>query len=165
MRFSNWDQDKCVISCRSHIPAARTSPQLISILLLRRTPEARSKNSKFCEDKIAYFPLIRRVPRRKRRLQKFSVATGKSLPNNDRGIHRQTHRHMRRTILVFSHVFFAAGTCLPSRCPAMKESIPFTELLSNNGMKDTHADTQTDERDLWSTPLREVQVPCAYQLS
>jgi hypothetical protein len=36
---------------------------------------------KFWEELIAYFPLIRHGPHRKRRLQQFFVAAGKSLPS------------------------------------------------------------------------------------
>jgi hypothetical protein len=37
------------------------------------------------------------------------------LPSNGRGIHRQTHRYSRPTVLLFLHVFVAAGTYLPGR--------------------------------------------------
>jgi hypothetical protein len=35
----------------------------------------------------------------------------------------------------------------------------FTEPLPSNDKRDTHTDTQTDGRDLWSTPMRWVQLP------
>jgi hypothetical protein len=40
------------------------------------------------------------------------------LPSNDRGIHRQTHRHTRPAILLLLLVFAAVGTCLLGRCIA-----------------------------------------------
>jgi hypothetical protein len=41
----------------------------------------------------------------------------------------------------------------------------FTEPLPNNDKRDTHSDTQSDERDLRSTPLRWAQVPrCTYKI-
>jgi hypothetical protein len=45
------------------------------------------------------------------------------LPSNDRGIHRQTHRHMHPTTLLLLRVFVAPGTCLPSRYPVKKGGI------------------------------------------
>jgi hypothetical protein len=53
------------------------------------------------------------------------------LPGNDREIHRQTYRHMRPAILRLLRVFFAAGTCLPSRCLAKKGRMHFTEPFPN----------------------------------
>jgi hypothetical protein len=79
------------------------------------------------------------------------------LPGNDRGIHKQAHRLMRPTILLLLRVFNVMRKCLPCRCLAMKGGIYFTE--SRNDRKDIHTDTQTDGRDLWSTPLRWAQVP------
>jgi hypothetical protein len=76
---------------------------------------------------LAYFPTIRHAPHRKRRLQQFFLCRGnvftELLPSNDRGIHRQTHRHSRPTILLLFRVFVAAGTCLPSRCLAAIEGM------------------------------------------
>jgi hypothetical protein len=40
-----------------------------------------NRNKKLCQELIAYFPFIGHVPNRKRRLQKFVVAAGTSLPN------------------------------------------------------------------------------------
>jgi hypothetical protein len=68
-------------------------------------------NKKFWEELIAYFPFIRHGANIKRRLQKFFIAAGTSLPScylatkggihfteplpsNDRGIHIQAHRLM-----------------------------------------------------------------------
>jgi hypothetical protein len=42
------------------------------------------------------------------------------LPSNNSGMHRQTHRHTRRTILLLLRVFFVTGTCLSSRYLATK---------------------------------------------
>jgi hypothetical protein len=101
----------------------------------------------------AYFPFIRRAPHRKRRLKQFFVAAGtSSLPRNHRGI----HRHTRPTILLLLHAFVATGTCLPSRCLAMKIGIHFTESLPSNDRRDT--DIQTDGMDFRGTPLRWAQV-------
>jgi hypothetical protein len=52
---------------------------------------------------------------------------------------RTAYKKTPRPVVLLS-VFIAAGTCLPSRCLATVE--------------DTHTETQTDGRDLWSTPLR-----------
>jgi hypothetical protein len=62
-------------------------------------------NEKFWEELIAYFPLIRYGPQRKRHVQQFchccvfirwrcSVLT-EPLPSNDRGIHIQTQRDLQ----------------------------------------------------------------------
>jgi hypothetical protein len=83
------------------------------------------RNKKFWEELIAYFPLIRHTPYRKRCLQQF-IAAGMFLLfllSNDRGIRRQTHRHTRPTILLLLRVFIDEGTCFPSRCLAMKVGI------------------------------------------
>jgi hypothetical protein len=55
---------------------------------------------------------------------------------------------MRPTILLLLRVFTAAGTCLPSRCLAMKGWIHFTLPLPSKDNRDTHIDTQTGGRDL-----------------
>jgi hypothetical protein len=39
------------------------------------------KNKKFLEEEVAYFPVVRYGPHRKRRLQQFFVAAGTSLPS------------------------------------------------------------------------------------
>jgi hypothetical protein len=58
------------------------------------------------------------------------------------------------------------GNMLSSRCLATKEGIHFTEPLPSNDRRDTHTDTQTDERDVLSKPLRWAQVSwCTYQVS
>jgi hypothetical protein len=69
------------------------------------------------------------------------------LPSNDSGIHRQTYRHTRPTIILLLCVFIAEGTCLPSRCLATG-GIHFTEPLPSNKRRNTHIGTQTDGRDL-----------------
>jgi hypothetical protein len=66
------------------------------------------------------------------------------VPSNDREI----HRHTRPTILLLLRVFFAAVTCLPSRCLATKGGIHFTEPLLRSDRKHTYTDTQPDRRDL-----------------
>jgi hypothetical protein len=77
-------------------------------------------------------------------------------PSNDRGIHRPTysplirsgpHRKIRVQQFFYGCVYVAAGTCLPSRCLALKGGIHLTVSLPND-RRDTHADTQTDGRDL-----------------
>jgi hypothetical protein len=50
-----------------------------------------------------------------------------------------TDRHTRPTILLL-RVFFAAGTCLTSRCLATK-GIHFTVSLPSDDSRDTHKDT------------------------
>jgi hypothetical protein len=57
--------------------------------------------------------------------------------SNDRGIQRQTHRQTCPTILLLLRVFVAAGTCLPSRCLAMKGGI-FTAPFLSNDRRDIH---------------------------
>jgi hypothetical protein len=64
----------------------------------------------------------------------------------------------RPTILLLVLVFNAAGGCLPSRYLAPKGGIRLTEPLPCNSRRDTHTDTQTDGRDLWSMPLELVQL-------
>jgi hypothetical protein len=66
----------------------------------------------------AFFPLKWHRPNRKRRF-----------------------RHMRPTILVLLHLFFAAGTCLSSRCLATKGRMNFTKPTHSNVRRVTHADT------------------------
>jgi hypothetical protein len=48
---------------------------------------------------------------------------------------------MNIIILLLLLVFVAAGTCLPSRCLAMKVDKHFTEPLPSNDRRDTHTDT------------------------
>jgi hypothetical protein len=97
-----------------------------------------NNNKKFWEELIAHVPLILHGPLRKRRLQQFFVAAGTSLVSNDKGYIE------RLTDLLRAYV--AAGKCLPSRC------------VATTGVG-TDTDTQTDGRDLLSTPLKWVQVP------
>jgi hypothetical protein len=79
---------------------------------------------------------------------------------------RTSWKTTRPTILLLLRVFVAAETCLPSRCLAPKGGIHLTKPLPSNDMTDTHTDTQTDWRDLRSTPLRWAQVPWyTYQIS
>jgi hypothetical protein len=99
------------------------------------------RNRKYWEELIAYFPLTRNGPHRKRRLKQFFVAAGTSLPNPYLATIRGIHRPTRPTILLLLSVFIAAGTCLPSRCLAMKWAIHFTEPLFWTNMRDTHTDT------------------------
>jgi hypothetical protein len=61
------------------------------------------------------------------------------------------------TILLLLLVFVAAGKCLQSRYLAVKWGMHFIEPLASNDRRDAHADTQTDGRDLWSTPFILVQ--------
>jgi hypothetical protein len=85
-------------------------------------------------------------------------------------IYRQTHRlsldktrtiwkMTRQIILLLLHVFVAAGTCLPSRCLAQDGGVHLAEPLPCDDRRDTHADIETDERDLWSTRMRWAEVP------
>jgi hypothetical protein len=62
---------------------------------------------------------------------------------------------MRQTILLLLRASVAAGMCISSRCLATNCGIHFTEPLPSNDSMNT----QTDERDLWSTPLILAQVP------
>jgi hypothetical protein len=90
---------------------------------------------------ITYFSLIRHGPHRTRCLQHFlpwDVFT-ELLPGNCRGIYKQTlsfsvslslshththtHTQKRPTIILFLRAFVAAGTCLRSRCLAMRGTI------------------------------------------
>jgi hypothetical protein len=61
-----------------------------------------SINKKFWEELMAYFPLIRDGPYRKRRPQ---------------------------TILLMLRVFVATGTCIPSRCLATTSGDTYTDRL------------------------------------
>jgi hypothetical protein len=101
-------------------------------------------NKMFEEELITYFPLKPRGPHRKRHLQElllpWNVCT-KLLPSNNRGIHRQTHRHMHPTIPLLLYVFDVTGTCLPSHCLAMKGGIHFTKPLPSND-RGLHTQTQ-----------------------
>jgi hypothetical protein len=109
---------------------------------------------------IAYFPLIRLWQHRKRRLEKFFLATGTSLPScylatigwyTDKTHYKtQTTQIMTRpTIILLFSVFVAAGTCLSSRCVAPNGGKHLNKQLSCNDRSDTHTDTQTDWRDLF----------------
>jgi hypothetical protein len=86
----------------------------------KQLPQARIKrsfNKKFREELIAYFPITRHGPRKKRRSQQFFVAVETELlPTNDSRIHRS--RHTCQAIFLLLRVFVAAGTFLHSRCLA-----------------------------------------------
>jgi hypothetical protein len=119
---------------------------------------------KFWEELIAYFPLTLYGPYRKWHLQQFYVAAGASLAScylaTIRGYEDRrtdTDRIENDASNNFIVVFVAVGRCLQSRCLAMKGGMLFTEPLASNDRRDTHADTQTDGRDLWSTPFILVQ--------
>jgi hypothetical protein len=127
-------------------------------------------NKKFWQVPIVYFSLIWYGPHRKRRFQELSLPRERLC----RVVISQTllwhvtdrTKMMRPTIILLLHVFVTLGTCLPSRCLAMKRGIHFIEPLPNNDRRDTHVDTQTDEKDLWSTLLRWAQLPrSTYQVS
>jgi hypothetical protein len=100
-------------------------------------------NDKFWEEIIAYFPLIRHGPHRKRLLQQFFVAAGTYLPSCYlEAIGRYTDPQTTRpTILLLLRVFIAAGTCLLSRCLATKGGIHFTEPLPSNDSRVIHRHT------------------------
>jgi hypothetical protein len=138
-------------------------------------------SKKFWEELIAYFPLIRHGPYRKRRLQQFFVPAGTSLPSCYLAtIGRYTHRHTDSSMIrhgphtkrrvqyffLFQRAFVAAVTRLLSRCLAPKVEINFTEPLPCNDRRDIRTVTQTDGRDLWCMPLRWAQLPWyTYQVS
>jgi hypothetical protein len=89
------------------------------------------------------------------------------LPSNDRDIHRQTHRHMRPTILTFFRAFVAGGACLPSLCLAMKRwihiqrDIGSTPLLSNETV-----DTHTERYRKYAVKTGSgAKIYCTYRLS
>jgi hypothetical protein len=63
------------------------------------------------------------------------------LPSNDRGIHWQTQRHTRSTILLLLRVFTSEGRYLASCCLAMKGGIHFTEPLPSNDRGCTYRHT------------------------
>jgi hypothetical protein len=97
---------------------------------------------KLWEELIAYFPLIRHRPHRKRFFQQFFVAAGTSLSSCYLamiGGHRQAHRlsfektrtaqKMTRPTVILLRVFAPMGMCLPSHCLATKERIHFTVPL------------------------------------
>jgi hypothetical protein len=69
------------------------------------------------------------------------------LLSNDSRIHRQTNRNTRPTILLLLRAFVVVGTCRQSRCLAMNRGMDFTKPLPSNEKRNTHVDTQTDERD------------------
>jgi hypothetical protein len=103
-------------------------------------------NKKFWEELITCFPLIRQGPHRKRSLQQFSVAAGKSLPSYYlAAITAYTDtRHTRSTILLLLRVFVATGIWLQSRYLATKRGIQFTDPLPSNGRGDRHTDCWKD---------------------
>jgi hypothetical protein len=121
---------------------------------------------KFLEEIIAYFPLIRHGPHRKRRLQQFFVAAGTRLPSHcrltiggytDRPTYSSLtlHRPHRNDV----SKIFSAVACIRSRGNL------FTNRCLTTIGRDTHTDTQTDGRDLWSTPLIWAQVPWCTRVS
>jgi hypothetical protein len=130
-------------------------------------------HKKFWEELTSYFPLKRHWPHGKRPLQQFFVAAGKCIQTRclatiwDTQTAPQTLlwwnidriQKTRPTILLLLRVFVAVGTCLPSRCLALKGGLKLTEPLPSNDRRDTHIDTRTEGRDLWSTPLRCARLP------
>jgi hypothetical protein len=143
-------------------------------------PILKRKWKKFCEQQIAYFPLIWHNPHKTRRLQKLFVVAETSLPSCcltfQRGIHKQTHglflirnepqRKRRIQILMLLRVLCRRNVFIEP-LPSNDKGINFTEPLSGNGRMDTHTDTQIAGRDLWSTPLRWAQVfyvPCLMKI-
>jgi hypothetical protein len=96
------------------------------------------------QELIAYFPLIRHGPHRKRRFQQFFVAASTSLQScylammGDTQTGPQTH----------ASTIYSTAACIHWRGNV------FTEPLPGNNRKDTHTDTQTDGRDLWNIQLR-----------
>jgi hypothetical protein len=85
------------------------------------------KNKKFREELIAYFPLIRHGPHRKRHLQQFLVAAGTCLSSRclatiggytDRLTGSPLIRHGPHRKWHLQQFVVAAGTCLPSHCLA-----------------------------------------------
>jgi hypothetical protein len=127
-------------------------------------------HKKFWEELIAYLPSVPHYTHTKR-CQQFFVGMETCLLScylATIGAYRQTNKlsfDKDRTENDTSNnsstvaLFVATGTCLPSRCLAKKGRIHFTERLPSNDRRDTHTDTQTDGRDLWSTPLRWAKVP------
>jgi hypothetical protein len=84
------------------------------------------------------------------------------LHRNDMGF----HRHTCPTVLQLLRVFLAAETYFPSRCLAIKNGTHFTKPSPSNDRRDRHTDTETDGRDLLSTPLKWAQVTLyTYQVS
>jgi hypothetical protein len=115
-------------------------------------------NKKLGEDLIAYFPLIRHEPHRKRRFQQFQDAAGMYLPSRCLATIRgytdgptdspllRHGPHTKRHV----HKFFYCCVCI--RC----RGNVFTEPLPSNDKR------QSDERDLWITPFRRAQVSCIH---
>lgn len=124
---------------------------------------AYKKYNKIWEELIAYFPTKWHVPHIKLCLQQFFIAVGMFIPSCylvTIGEYIETdHGHTPTIILLFLRVSVATGTCLPSRCLAIKGGIHVTEPLPSNGRRDINTDTQTDGRDLWSMPLWWAWVP------
>jgi hypothetical protein len=112
-------------------------------------------NRKFWAELIAYFLLTRHGPHIKRRLQQLFVAGETFLPSCHLAtiggyIDSQTRASNNPSIVVR---ILCRGNV-------------FTELLSSNERRVTHTDTESDGRDLWSTPFRWAQVSWyTYQVS
>jgi hypothetical protein len=106
-------------------------------------------NKKFSEELIACFPLVQLGLHRKRHLQQLFVAAKTSYPSvtwqreGDTQTDLQTHASNNSYNVAFIH--FRGNV--------------FSEPFPSNDRRNTHADTQTDGRDLWSTPLRLTHVP------
>jgi hypothetical protein len=103
---------------------------------------------KFCEELIAYFTLVRHGLHRKRRLQQLFLAAGTSLPSyylSATEIDKPTDARVK--------TFFCSCVYIRSYGSA------FLKPLPSNDRKDTHTDTETDGRDIWSMPFWLAQLP------
>jgi hypothetical protein len=93
-----------------------------------------------------YFKLYALSRNRKRHFQHFFIAAGTSLLICYLAtIEGYTGTH---TTVLLLCVFIATGTYLLSCCLAMKGGIHFTEPLASSDKRDSHTETQTDQRDL-----------------
>jgi hypothetical protein len=137
--------------------------RLLSVSLAERYIKLISRaasigNIKFWEELIAYFPFIRHGLHRKRLVQQFFVAAGTSLPsrclatigNTQTGPHSLILYDTDRIENDASNNSIVAGIGCHGNVS--------TEPLHSNYMRDTHMDTQTNERDLRSAPLSWAQV-------
>jgi hypothetical protein len=99
---------------------------------------------------MAYFPLKRQRPHRKRRLLTFFVVLGKSLPScylETIGGYTDPHTKAYNSSSIVACIHCPRDV-LRSSYLATKGRIHFTEPLPSNDRRDTNTDTQTDGRDL-----------------
>jgi hypothetical protein len=121
--------------------------------------EITHSNKKFREELIAYFPFKEHGPRRKLRLTQLFFATGMCLSSHclatirgytERPIDSRLIRqgpHGKRLVQQFLYVSWIRW-----------RGYVYTEPLPSN-VRGIDIHSQTDRRDLWSTPVRSAHMP------